>query len=305
MSDETISVEPTEATPVAERESQPTKQPQEEPTEADLQSDQDEPEFDVESEAKKAGWDPDFKPKKPTQRKLTPEEFLEYKERRADQKKMESLVLKQQRQIEALLRAQEDTQKSARQIEIEQRRKELAIIEARQRQAVRDGDEHAYDALIKQREAIIAAPYAVKDTRVQIPDEQPAPSDVSQYDSNPLMSEFVKANAWYANDAELRDFADHLGAKIAQEGYSGKALLNEVARRVKTMMPQRVAGQPKKAPQPMVEAREATSSAARVRLGGEEKRMHDSYVENMVKAGVFKDKAAASKDWLNTYSKLK
>lgn len=272
----------------------------EQPSETEADQDHPDPQKEAEAEAKKQGWDPNFKPKKGFQRTLSAQEFLEQRERRHKTRQLEDTIRKQQQQIETLLKAQEYSQKSVQELEQDQREKELSIIKARQKQAVRDGDEALYEALDKQREDLQKKPL-----RTQPPPKPQQQTSQPDASANPDMQEFLRENTWYQTDAEMARYANYLGTELVKEGYTGKALLREVAKEVRRTMPQKFE-RPTKGT--AIEAGELPAGATRTeksRLPAEFKQLHDNYCESMTKNGTFKTKADASKDWMKTYNNMK
>lgn len=244
---------------------------------------------ELEKEAKSLGWDPDYRPKKKYQKSFTATEFLQHRETISERKKLQSEIdaLKQQ-----VGEQQNYAVRSVQQLEHEQRNKEIAAIKARQRQAVRDGDEQLYDQLEKHKEVLTTTPL-----RTQPPQQQqPAASGPS-----PIMRDFLVENPWYQSDSELQEFANFLGTKVSQEGYTGQALLKEVARRVKQTRPDKFS---RKGSKESIESVEVGGSARGVRLPPEIKEEHDRYCESMVKAKIVKSKSEASKRFLETYKSV-
>lgn len=80
---------------------------------------------------------------------------------------------------------------------------------------------------------------------------------VNQVD--PQITSWIEKNTWYSNDADLREFADFLGAKYASQGKQVEEALPLIEQTVKKQFPDKFQNTRKIAP-PMVESKTEVST---------------------------------------------
>lgn len=90
-------------------------------------------------------------------------------------------------------------------------------------------ENEAYDDVVDIDEKIDE----VKATKVEQPTTTPGPSP----DFTEKFENWKKENAWYEKDTNLREYADAVGVKLAQEGRHYTEIFSEVANKVKTVFP--------------------------------------------------------------------
>lgn len=95
-----------------------------------------------------------------------------------------------------------------------------------------------------------------KDTRAKVEDDEP------QVD--PAFMEWREANPWFGKDKALTAACAAIGEEVAEEGYTGKAQIKEVDRRIREAFPEKFAPKvnPNRAAAPPVEGTGATPRPA-------------------------------------------
>jgi hypothetical protein len=108
--------------------------------------------------------------------------------------------------------------------------KALRDLKARQREAVRSGDEQAFEVIEQEQDKIKAA--MAKDREVAAAGQQVPPP-------TPEFTEWSKGNGWYGTDPDLTDFAEAAALKITntRPGLTQAEMLKLVTERVKSAFP--------------------------------------------------------------------
>jgi hypothetical protein len=106
--------------------------------------------------------------------------------------------------------------------------KALRDLKARQREAVRSGDEQAFEVIEQDMDKIKSA--IAKDKEQATPSTPPP---------TPEFTEWLKGNGWYGTDPDLTDFAEAAALKITntRPGLTQAEMLNLVTERVKSAFP--------------------------------------------------------------------
>jgi len=192
--------------------------------------------IDVEAEARKLGWNPNYKPSKPWHKKRSAEEFLQFfdeqKESRALKKELEDTKKTLEETRKEVQSSKDFALKSVQQIEQEAKKKSLAQIDVAIRRAVDDGDVQTWERLTKRKDQL-----EKQESKFKPPAPKPEPESRQE---SPEMRAFLEKNNWYNTDSDLTSEANEIGQAIVNSrGLRGKTLLDEVARRIRLMHPER------------------------------------------------------------------
>lgn len=260
-----------------------------------------EPEIDVVSEAKKAGWREDYKPRKPWDKQLSAEEFLREKPTRDKNKELQQLLIDQKKQLEKLEKELNDHRtfavQSVQQIEQEKREELLARNLVRQERAVADGDLEQWKALKKEADEIAKKPSQFVQ-REKKAEAKTAP------DIDADTQEFLKENTWFNQDKELTDYAVSLEQFFQKQGYSGRALYKEITRELRQARPHKFTNPNRDRATPVnesVEPKRNTTDAGYGGLPPAVKKKCDEFVAAYSKD--YASKNEAIKDFIKLYNR--
>lgn len=171
-----------------------------------------------EEQARAQGWSPKEEWRGPEDKWVDAETFLKRGEEIAPvMRERNKHLTRDIAEMKQLLQIQHQSIAKAREQGYRQAIEEL---NEKQREAVRNADEEAFDAAERKKAKILKA-Y----------DEE---HQAQQPQIDPVFIEWCEDNEWYQNDPDLAAYADGIGPRVAREsGMSGKKLLDEVAKRVK------------------------------------------------------------------------
>jgi hypothetical protein len=157
----------------------------------------------------------------------------------------------------------------------------LETLKAEKKKAFEEGDA---DAIIEIDEKIL-------ETKEQAKQAERADAEQIKQEAQELHPEFkawVDRNAWYAQSAPMKAFADALGADLATKGLSPSEVLKEVEKQVKEEFPQKFRN-PNKDKPGAVEG--ASNKAARPTNGYQPTDMERQIAKRFVRQGLFKTEA--------------
>jgi len=187
---------------------------------------------EAEVSARKQGWTPKEEFKGDPEKWVDADTFVERG------KEINSILRKNNARLEEKLEKMSTTVEKFKDYyaNIEKRayEKAKADLEKKALEAVEEGDVEAYSEIKKQQEEL----------------EEPV-IETQAPDANPVFDEWVSENKWYLDDKELHVMADGYGQLFSEQGYSGKALFEEVKKQVMKRAPEKFG---KKSGSPSVEA---------------------------------------------------
>ena len=178
---------------------------------------------DWEGEARQQGWKPLSEFNGPEEKWTDPRTFVEKGEKitgilknRVDRLEQTAAELRKANKEFGEYQAQ------LRKAEREKAEARIAQLEAARATAITDGDGQTFTQL---------------DREIQSARDSLAPSPPSYVPDAQLEAQWLQDNAWYNKDLELTAFANGVSDIVDNEGYTGKARLDEIARRTREAMP--------------------------------------------------------------------
>ena len=162
-----------------------------------------------------------------------------------------SFVLSSRVEGEKLLTQVDDLTRSMRQMRDDQKRatmqaradgyrRALQAVRAEQQRARAEYDVEAMDRAYRQEMQIVSsAQQEVAEMRSQ----QVAAQREAANAPDPTWDSWVAENQWYDKDPELQALADSTGAVLAQQGLTGRALMDRVAEALKVARPDKFTNQ--------------------------------------------------------------
>jgi len=196
--------------------------------------------MDIEEKARTMGWVPKEEFRGDPEKHITAEEFVErgenimpiLKERLG---KFEERIDSQVQQIEKLNQTVSNVVRMSKTASERAYKKAVRDLQKQQREAAHSGDGEAFDRVAKEIEEL---------EKTQV-DEKPS-------DIHPDYNGWVQKNQWYVEDEQLSEYADFVANKIHQTGgLEGRALYEEVTKRVKKQYPEKFENPKRQTPPPV------------------------------------------------------
>lgn len=180
--------------------------------------------IDYESEAREMGWNPDYNgPNKKSAKQF-------YEDGQNIQPILQANLKKERQRVESLearLREQEDNSKRSIQALQKHYERELAAVQAKKLQAVKNADTELFEKYEKEEKELLEAKPALP--------EEPKEKD---FRSDPVIQQWEKENSWYGTDEELTDAADFHSTRLRKKtDKTGREFLDMVAEKVRNQFP--------------------------------------------------------------------